>query len=700
MPASAWNKALLDNAARPSGALVYSGPEGAVLSDTQFDRLKRELTDTYQGARNAGRPLLLEGGLDWKAMSLTPKDMDFLEAKHTAAREIALAFGVPPMLLGIPGDNTYANFQEANRVLLPPDRAAAGVAHRQLVRAWLAPQFGDGIRLTIDTDRIDALAADRAALWERISNAAVPHAERKARGGRLRAARGRGSAGVIFAVPLRDAAHGRSDRRVSADNHQVTVFRDRSVPPRFIDAPDQPSPHGVREGQIHVRPDPHLHRARRPRASRAVSVGERRQRAAAVRAARTVPPPSRRFDDFVRELRASIATAHRRARTFTRIETDGYSAQRAALDSHRNQVRSRIISLCSANSSAHLDQIQRKAPAAKSPRAKPPARRKPVKRSEGLISSESNAGCTSVVSRSLVPHLRSPSSGAEAPFSNICPRLAICEADHARPVAVRVASAFSGDGTVEGYASLFGEIDAGARHGDAGRVRAHAEKPRPSQDPDAVPARPGRAGRRLARAARGFPRAVGAGKAHSGCGARARIARAGEAGAVDGLSIGFRTVSGQIDPRTRVRKLYQLDLWEISIVTFPLLAGARVRAVKQAAPSRGRARGRRPSANGGAWRRPRMNRRRSSARARRLFRRHCVGARGGVMRCVRCRAATWSEGADADHGVALFVICRGLVGVCRSPLERQRGRKPRDGAEAYRSAAGRHAPVQQIEGYR
>ena len=57
----------------------------------------------------AGRPLLLEGGLDWKPLSLTPKDMDFIEAKNVAAREIALAIGVPPMLLGIPGDNTYSN---------------------------------------------------------------------------------------------------------------------------------------------------------------------------------------------------------------------------------------------------------------------------------------------------------------------------------------------------------------------------------------------------------------------------------------------------------------------------------------------------------------------------------------------------------------------------------------------------------------
>uniref|UniRef100_Q07QE1 Phage portal protein, HK97 family n=1 Tax=Rhodopseudomonas palustris (strain BisA53) TaxID=316055 RepID=Q07QE1_RHOP5 len=169
--AARWNKALLDNAARPSGALVYVGPEGAVLSDQQYDRMKRELTDNYQGAVNAGRPLLLEGGLDWKAMSLSPKDMDFLEAKHAAAREIALAFGVPPMLLGIPGDNTFANYQEANRnfwrqTVLP----LAGRVGNALAQ-WLAPQFGEELRIEIDTDRIEALAIDRAAQWERVAAA-------------------------------------------------------------------------------------------------------------------------------------------------------------------------------------------------------------------------------------------------------------------------------------------------------------------------------------------------------------------------------------------------------------------------------------------------------------------------------------------------------------------------------------------------
>ena len=56
-------------------------------------------------------------------------------------------------------------------------------------------------------------------------------------------------------------------------------------------------------------------------------------------------------------------------------------------------------------------------------------------------------------------------------------------------------------------------------------------------------------------------------------------------GAVDGLSIGFRTVKGRVDPASRVRRIHDLDLWEISIVTFPLLAGARVRAKGGSPPS-------------------------------------------------------------------------------------------------------------------
>jgi HK97 family phage portal protein len=161
--ATAWNKALIDNAARPSGALVYTA-EGGGLSDEQFDRLKTELEANFQGALNAGRPILLEGGLDWKPLSLSPKDMDFLDAKAAAAREIALALGVPPLLLGLQGDNTYANYAEAARSFQRQTVIPLGRRILDRLALWLAPVWPD-IRFEIDLDRVDALAEQREAQW-------------------------------------------------------------------------------------------------------------------------------------------------------------------------------------------------------------------------------------------------------------------------------------------------------------------------------------------------------------------------------------------------------------------------------------------------------------------------------------------------------------------------------------------------------
>ncbi|MCT4654844.1 MAG: phage portal protein [Cohaesibacter sp.] len=179
--ASGWNKALLDNSARPSGALVYAASEGGNLSNEQFERLKQELEEGYQGAVNAGRPLLLEGGLDWKSMSLSPRDMDFIEAKNAAAREIALAFGVPPMLLGIPGDNTYANFAEANRAFWRQTILPLVGRSLQSLSLWLAPAFGGEVEIIPDLDTISALAGERETLWRRIGSAPFLSDEEKRR---------------------------------------------------------------------------------------------------------------------------------------------------------------------------------------------------------------------------------------------------------------------------------------------------------------------------------------------------------------------------------------------------------------------------------------------------------------------------------------------------------------------------------------
>jgi HK97 family phage portal protein len=177
---SDWNKALLDNAARPSGALVYAPGAGERLTEAQFERLKAELIDLHTGAAAAGRPLLLEGGLDWKPMALTPQEMDFAEGKHAAAREIALAFGVPPQLLGIPGDNTYSNYKEANAAFWRTAVAPLAERGARALSAWLGPLF-DGAVLRCDFDQAPALAAERTELWARLDAATFLTPEEKRR---------------------------------------------------------------------------------------------------------------------------------------------------------------------------------------------------------------------------------------------------------------------------------------------------------------------------------------------------------------------------------------------------------------------------------------------------------------------------------------------------------------------------------------
>ncbi|MGX9350679.1 phage portal protein [Shimia sp. W99] len=170
--ASRWSKALLDNAARPSGAIVYKGSDGqGSLSADQYDRLVGEMESHHQGARNAGRPMLLEGGLDWKPMGFSPSDMEFQKTKEAAAREIALAFGVPPMLLGIQGDATYANYQEANRAFYRLTVLPLATRVTAAVGAWLSDFVGESVVLKPDLDQVPALSAERDAQWARVANA-------------------------------------------------------------------------------------------------------------------------------------------------------------------------------------------------------------------------------------------------------------------------------------------------------------------------------------------------------------------------------------------------------------------------------------------------------------------------------------------------------------------------------------------------
>lgn len=167
--AGSWNQALLNQGARPSGALVYAPKDGAAtLTDDQMHRLREEFGQLYQGATNAGRPLILEGGLDWRDMSLSPKDMDWLGGRNVAARDIALAFGVPAQLIGIPDAQTYANMAEARLALyeetvLPLVNRVIGAFDH-----WLSPMYEGGLELDFDPDEVSALALRRDTQWNKL----------------------------------------------------------------------------------------------------------------------------------------------------------------------------------------------------------------------------------------------------------------------------------------------------------------------------------------------------------------------------------------------------------------------------------------------------------------------------------------------------------------------------------------------------
>jgi len=167
-----WNKSLLDNRCQPSGAVVYDPKEGSSsLSEEEYNRLKQDIDSKFTGSENAGRPLLLEGGLKWVEMGLSPSDMDYINSKHVTSRDICLAYGVPPMLLGIPGDNTYSNQKEARLSLWEQTVLPLAYKIRDELNNWLTPQFGDGLELDIDEDSISALSIKRDQLYERLQKA-------------------------------------------------------------------------------------------------------------------------------------------------------------------------------------------------------------------------------------------------------------------------------------------------------------------------------------------------------------------------------------------------------------------------------------------------------------------------------------------------------------------------------------------------
>ncbi len=155
-----WQNSLLQNGMRPSGAFVTQDP----LTEEQYQRLREELY-RYTGPANAGRPLILEGGLDWKPLSMSPQEFDWVTAEKLILRAIAVTLGVAPELIGEPEFKTYSNFQEANRQFYMNTVVPLAELILEEFNRALEPAFK--YRIAIDYDSIDALQEEYSEVWKR-----------------------------------------------------------------------------------------------------------------------------------------------------------------------------------------------------------------------------------------------------------------------------------------------------------------------------------------------------------------------------------------------------------------------------------------------------------------------------------------------------------------------------------------------------
>ncbi|MDR1361871.1 MAG: phage portal protein [Holosporaceae bacterium] len=164
------NLAILQNGGRPSGCLMVKNGDDAI-TDEQREQLRTDLQNSYAGAKNAGRIMVLEGSFEWKEMGLSPKDLDFGAGKTITSREIALAFGVPPAMLGLQESATFSSYREARLELWEDTILPLAELVRQEFGNWFSRKFGASVEIVFDLDALHALTSRREILWQKISGA-------------------------------------------------------------------------------------------------------------------------------------------------------------------------------------------------------------------------------------------------------------------------------------------------------------------------------------------------------------------------------------------------------------------------------------------------------------------------------------------------------------------------------------------------
>lgn len=171
--AQRWNHSVLKNSGKLSIVAVlksFGASKGSTLSKDQLDSLNDDLAEFATGS-NRGRPFVATGDWNFTELGLNNKELEWLTGMEAMARNIALALGVDPVLLSLPGDSTYNNKREAfsalfkNTALPQLQRLVGSIEH------WLKEIVPGDWEIRFNLDDIPALEPEREKLWDRQSAA-------------------------------------------------------------------------------------------------------------------------------------------------------------------------------------------------------------------------------------------------------------------------------------------------------------------------------------------------------------------------------------------------------------------------------------------------------------------------------------------------------------------------------------------------
>lgn len=160
-----WNKNLLQNDARPSGAFSVKGE----LQDSQIQAIREMINERFTNPANARRPLLLQGETRWINFGYSPGEMDWLGGLASSTREICSGLNVPEELVG-GSRKTYENYEAALKGLYTENLLPLLDMIRGSLNLWLVPKVvGADTDYYLDYDKtmIDVLQDDADKLYKR-----------------------------------------------------------------------------------------------------------------------------------------------------------------------------------------------------------------------------------------------------------------------------------------------------------------------------------------------------------------------------------------------------------------------------------------------------------------------------------------------------------------------------------------------------